>query len=204
VALDGFEKIAAQPEPSVGPSSEMPADLASIMVAHARLIQGNRAPQMHFLYLAAKLKSPQERVCACAAQLLLDCNAQNPIRTNAINRAFELLETTRDDGTFTIAEQALDNLGPNDKDYVPRLVSGITNAPNVAAINALGRIGPDAQAALPRLRVLLRYRSANAVLFQEARGTLDPWSVAVRQAADEAIQKIAPGSRRRGRGRASS
>jgi HEAT repeat protein len=202
VALDGFEKFAAHPEPSVGPNSEMPADLAGIMVAHARLIQGNRAPQMHFLYLAAKLRSPQERVCACAAQLLLDCNAQNPIRTNAVNRMFELLETSKDDGTFAIAEQALDNLGANDKDYVPRLIAGITNAPNLAAIAALGRIGPDAQAALPRLRALLRYRSEDADIFQEARGSLDPWSAAVRKAADEAIQKIAPGTRRRGRARA--
>jgi hypothetical protein len=197
VALDGFEKIASKSVESVtSPNQEVSADFASVMVAHARLIQGNRAPQMHFLFLAAQLRSPQERVCACAVQLLLDCNAQDPIRTNAINRMFELLETTRDEGTFAIAEQGLERLGPNDKAYVPRLIAGITNAPNLAAIAALGRIGPDARLALPRLRALLRYRSASAAIFQDARGTLDPWTLAVRKAAEEAIAKIGarPGS----------
>jgi hypothetical protein len=193
VALDGFEKIAAMPiQPTTGTSPEVPTDLASVMVAHARLIQGNRAPQMHFLYLAAKLKSPKERVCACAVQLLLECNAKDPIRTNAVSRMFELLETTRDDGAFALAEQGLEYLGPTDKAFIPQLLAGITNAPNLAAIETLGRIGPDAKPALPRLRALLKYRSEDASLFLEARGSLDPWTLAVRKAAEAAIRKIEP------------
>ena len=52
VALDGFEKITAKPQtdPLAGPNADVPVALANAMVAHARLIQGNRAPQMHFLY----------------------------------------------------------------------------------------------------------------------------------------------------------
>jgi hypothetical protein len=105
---------------------------------------------------------------------------------------FEILETSTNDWVFGVAEQGLTHLGPQDKAYAPRLLAGITNAPNIAAIVALGQIGPDAKQAIPRLKSLLQYRSEDSAAYEEAHGSLDPWTVSVRKAVQEAIPKIEP------------
>jgi HEAT repeat protein len=181
VALLGFEKLILRPD----------LDVASSMAARARLIQAGRSPSVHLGYIATQLDNPQERVQACAIRLLLECDARGPLRTNVVSRLFALLETGKDEWSFNVAQQALERLGPQDKAWVPRLVNALDAFPNLHVMVALGHIGPDAALALPRLRYCLRFRSQAADAYEEANGTLDPWSLAVRKTAEETIPKIA-------------
>ena len=109
VALDGFEKIASKPLGStaerlsgaqltpeevvalIGAPNAAAArpkaeellallDVPSIMVAHARLAQGNRAPRIHMLYLAGKLKEPSDQILRVRGEVAagLQCAGPGP------------------------------------------------------------------------------------------------------------------------------
>jgi HEAT repeat protein len=183
VALTGFEKITGAPQKSL-------PDTLNGLVAHARLFQGGRDPQAHLRFLADKLRDREESVRACAAKLVLDCNAQNPTRTNALDRIFQLMETGTNEWAVSVAEQALEDLGSTDKLYVPHLLRLLGRYPSLSVLTALGRIGPEARDALPRVKLLLLYQSESGGSYRALHESLDPESAAVRKVAQETIRKI--------------
>ena len=127
----------------------------------------------------------------------MECHGQGQVRTHALNAIFSLLETGQDPWAAKVASRGLRFVGPQDKDYIPRLIRAISqparretaNAVANAAI-ALGQIGPDARVALPQLTALLAYSIPNENKSDFVDADLARKSTPVRKAAEESIRKL--------------
>jgi HEAT repeat protein len=190
VALDGFQKIAA-----VGEEGQPKA--FEILEANARLVQGRRDPEIHLRYLSEQVNNADQRICAYAVNLVLECKAQDPTRKAALDRLFTLFETAKDEWAIEVAARGLAFLGPNDKSYTARLIRMISVLPRTerfracaSAIEGLGNIGPEAREALPELKRLLNYKALRNPSFEDHDSSLESGTIIVRKAAGDAIRKI--------------
>jgi hypothetical protein len=132
-----------------------------VVDAHALLIRAGRNADAHYRYLSAVLQNTNERTASWAVGSIMSLGQGNPARSNAVERCFEFFDSGRDEWAVEYAAQGFAQFGPQDKEYVPRLIKIISQPPTkervravCSAIGALGNIGPGARGAVPQLQAI--------------------------------------------------
>jgi hypothetical protein len=157
VALDGLERLAA-----TSPDTQNIEPWGwDVLCAHVLLIRAGRNADAHHRFLSAVLQDTNERTASWAVGSIMSLDPGNPARSNAVERCFKFFDSGRDEGAVVYAAQGFSQFGPQDKEYVPRLIQIISQPPTkerlravCSAIGALGNIGPGARRAVPQLQAI--------------------------------------------------